>query len=308
MGMAQKIIKGILKGLGMLLGGLVGLAIIGYTSAYFISESKVNQTYEAPGVALTAPNDAATVARGQHLVSAVTACGDCHGDNLAGKVIIDDPLIGKIVAPNLTPGQNSILAQRADGEIARVLRYAVKPNGRSVIIMASEDYHDLSEPDMTAIIAYLRSLAPVDGLAGHIELRPLGRVLMALGQLPIITAESPRLKAAPISAPQPGRTIEYGRYMAQASGCFGCHGWTLSGGPIPGDPSGMLPANITPAGEVGQFTEETFISTMRTGVNPFGRKLSEQMPTRFYKNMTDEELKALWAYIRQVEPKEYGNR
>lgn len=298
----------LIKSIGVVLGGLIGLLIVAIAVMIGISEIKLNQTYTAPEQSVQASTDPAIIARGQHIVTAITACGDCHGTNLSGNVVLDDPAIGKVVAPNLTPGKNSILTQRSDADIARVVRYAVKPNGKSVVVMASEDYHDLSEPDLTAVLSYLRTLPAVDGMAGEIEIRPLGRILLTLGMLPILTAESPFVKALPVPAPPAGVTIDYGKYLAQISGCMGCHGRGLSGGPIPGDPSGMNPPNLTPAGELSAFDEAKFISTLRTGVTPFGRTLSEQMPVRYYKNMTDDELKALWAYVRQVPAKPDGQR
>jgi cytochrome c553 len=298
----------LIKILGIGIGSLLGLIVLAVAVLFAISEVKLNQTFAAPEQTVTASKDPAVVASGAHIVTAITACGDCHGANLSGNVILDDPAIGKVVAPNLTPGKNSILTQRSDADVARVLRYAVKPSGKSVIIMASEDYHDLAEEDLAAIIAYLRTLPPVDGMTAETELRPLGRILLSLGMLPILTAESPYLKVPPVPAPPAGVTMEYGKYLAQAAGCMGCHGRGLSGGPIPGDPSGMNPPNLTPAGELSTFDEAGFINTMRTGVTPFGRTLSKQMPVRYYKNMTDDELKALWAYIRQVPPKPSGQR
>jgi mono/diheme cytochrome c family protein len=106
-----------------------------------------------------------------------------------------------------------------------------------------------------------------------------------------------------------GPTLEYGAYLANIAGCTGCHGPGLAGGQIPGAPPDFpQSANLTPSGEVGNWTEADFINTIRTGVNPDGRQLVSEMPWMTYRNMTDDELKALWAYIHSVPPKEAGTR
>jgi mono/diheme cytochrome c family protein len=104
-------------------------------------------------------------------------------------------------------------------------------------------------------------------------------------------------------------TLEYGTYLANIAGCTGCHGPSLSGGPIPGAPPEWPAAmNLTPGGEVGGWTEAEFINTIRTGVNPGGHELLPEMPWQTYRNMSDDELKAIWLFIQSVPAKEAGNR
>ena len=94
-----------------------------------------------------------------------------------------------------------------------------------------------------------------------------------------------------------------------AGGCMGCHGPGLSGGPVPGTPPDFKPAlNITPGGRPGQWSEVDFISAMRTGTTKDGYKLDEFMPWKAVGQLTDDELKAMWAYLESVPAKEYGNR
>ncbi len=99
-----------------------------------------------------------------------------------------------------------------------------------------------------------------------------------------------------------------GKYLAGAAGCFGCHRDGLSGGEIPDTPPGLFPPamNLTPSGEVGFWSEADFIKTIRTGKNPGGHPLLDPMSWKTYANMTDDELRAIYAYIKTVPPRTAG--
>jgi mono/diheme cytochrome c family protein len=110
------------------------------------------------------------------------------------------------------------------------------------------------------------------------------------------------------AAPPAGPTAAYGRYLANVGGCTGCHGAGLSGGKIPGTPAEFKPpANITPAG-IGHWTEADFVRALRTGVRPGGTNIDPEMPWRLTRLMTDEEIHALYEYLKTVPAKPYGNR
>lgn len=299
-----RIIGIVLAVLAVLIGILAGYV-------YFRSESILNQTFNSPPVPVVKipidnPN---AVARGGYLTSVVSACIDCHGPNFGGSVIIDDPALGRIVAPNLTTGQNGLGSQRTDEDLIRVLRYGVKHDGTSVKIMPADDYTHFDDADLGAVIAYIRNLPPVDSDLPVTEIRPVGRALLAFGQLDILIA--PRINFAEAGSPPQTAavTLEYGTYLANIAGCTGCHGPGLSGGPIPSAPPDWPPAmNLTPGGEVATWTEADFINTIRTGINPAGHELLIEMPWQTYRNMSDDELKAIWLFIQSVPAKEFGNR
>ena len=103
--------------------------------------------------------------------------------------------------------------------------------------------------------------------------------------------------AAPArAAPKAGITVEYGKYLALS--CAACHGDDLAGGG--GGPGGP---NITPGGTPGQWSEADFIRTLRRGTTPDGRQLdSENMPWQSFGRLTDDELKAIWLYLKSVPP------
>jgi hypothetical protein len=106
-----------------------------------------------------------------------------------------------------------------------------------------------------------------------------------------------------VTVPQ-GVTVEYGKYLVDISDCRTCHGEDLSGAQIP-DPTmtGITP-NLSPGGELGLWTEEQFINTLRTGITPHGHELDpEFMPPKFFERLTDDELKAMWLYLQSLPAK-----
>jgi mono/diheme cytochrome c family protein len=298
----------ILRWLGIVFGGLAVLVLIAALVIYFRSQALVAQSYGAPDDPITVKNDAATLERGRYLVNYVSVCVDCHGDKLQGGVVVDDTALGRIVAPNLTTGKGGRGGQLTDADFVRVLRYGILSDGTSAKVMPSDDYQHLSDSDLAAIIAYVRSVPPQDSALPAATLGPLGRVLLVTGQLPILMAErvDPQTERAELI---PGVSVEYGQYLANIAGCTGCHGPGLSGGPIPAAPPDWpLAANLTPSGDVGQWSEADFIKTIRTGLNPAGKALDVTMPWPRYGSMTDDDLKALWAFIQTVPAKPAGNR
>ena len=138
-------------------------------------------------------------------------------------------------------------------------------------------------------------------------LRMVGRALYLANRLPIVSAAL--LDHGGHETPPPaGRTVAYGAYLAGISGCRGCHNPDLSGGPIPGMPPDTPPAaNITPTG-IGRFSEADFTTLLREGRRPDGTVVSDMMPVRFTRQMTDDEIAAVYAYLRQVTPRAFAER
>jgi mono/diheme cytochrome c family protein len=141
----------------------------------------------------------------------------------------------------------------------------------------------------------------VDRELGTSHLGPLGRALYATGKLPFIPAERIDHTAAARPAPPAGATREYGQYLVNVGGCRGCHGPNLEGGPSP-EPGAPAAANITPAGPIGRWSEADFIRAIRTGTRPDGSKLKDFMPWRSMTGHTEDELHAIWLYLRTVPP------
>jgi mono/diheme cytochrome c family protein len=164
----------------------------------------------------------------------------------------------------------------------------------------------MADDELASIVSYIRTVPPVTNPLPTSRVGPLIRGLFLAGQVQLLPAEQIDHTRAHVAHVEPEPTAKYGEYLA--IGCTGCHGPGLSGGKIPGTPPEWKPAaNITPAG-IGRYSEDDFIRVLRTGVRPNGAKVDSIMPWRLTKEMTDVELKAIYAYLKTVPPKEYGNR
>src|SRR6266536_1415295 len=138
-------------------------------------------------------------------------------------------------------------------------------------------------------------------------MRLVGRALILFGRFPIPADEIDHAKA-PVAPPPAGPTREYGAYLTNVGGCTGCHGSGLSGGPLAGGPpSAPPPANITPAA-LGTWTEDDFFRALRIGARPDGSRIDPFMPWAFTSQMTDDEIRATWLYLKSVPPLPYGSR
>ncbi|MCB0126038.1 MAG: c-type cytochrome [Caldilineaceae bacterium] len=301
--------KKILKWTGITLGALVGLIIAAVVAIYVISTVRLNKTYDVPGTALTIPTDAAAIAEGQRQFS-TRGCVDCHGPDGAGKMVVDDALIGTVMASNLTAGPGGIASQYVEGaDWERAIRQGVGADGKPLVIMPSHEFYPINDGDLANLVAFIQALPAVDHETTPIAVGPLGRILHVTGLVAVVPAE-----VIDHNAPRPqtiakAATKEYGEYLAQS--CTGCHGKTLSGGPVPGVPSdGPFPRNLTPdvATGLGTWQEADFVRTLRTGVRPDGSTLAAAMPWQAFSAMTDEELSALWLYLQSMPAQPYGNR
>jgi cytochrome c553 len=262
----------------------LGLAVYGY--------SKVNRTYANPVADIAVAGTPEQIARGEKFAP---ICADCHSSNrqlpLTGQDFgTDGPPIGTLWAPNLTPAH---FKNWSDGEIIRAIREGVGKDGRSLLIMPSEVFHNLSDADVQAIVAYLRAQPAVEPDTPSKQFNVLGAV-MAAALLPdeIFTHQSPI--TAPLTAPPAGPTAEYGRYLSATVGCTSCHGAQFEGGQSGEEGAPPGPSLVAFA---KQHSEADFIKTIRTGVTPEGRTLSEYMPWRIYQKFSDDDLRALYANI-----------
>jgi cytochrome c553 len=299
----------VLRWIGWVLVGLIGLVIVAIAGVYLSSSARLNKTYTIPqaSVVVTIPNDQASIERGKHLAVAIAKCTTCHGDNLAGQVMADVPPF-RLVATNLTRGQGGVGGQLTDADWVRAIRHGVGPDGKGLLVMPSEDYTDFSDADLANVIAYVKSVPLVDNQLPGMDIRLLGRVLLVSGQVPGPAAETIDHNARRPAAVTPAVSAEYGHYLAQNGACLGCHGPSLSGGPIPGAPPDVPPAaNITPAG-IGTWSDEDFFRALREGKRPDGSVINPAMPWQRLREMTDDEIKALLMYIRSVPAKPTGNR
>jgi mono/diheme cytochrome c family protein len=285
----------VLRWVGIILGGLVGLVVVAYGALYVVTEQSMNKTYDFPVEPVAVPTDEAARARGGHLVNTVGFCTECHGPDLGGQAMVDDLITGRLIAPNLTSGQGGAASTLTDEEFVRAIRHGVGQDGRSLIVMPAYLFYNLSDADLGAIIAYIRGLPPVDKEWQPTAIGPMGRfyVWQDPTSLPasLIDHTGPRP-----AAPEPGVTAEYGEYLA--FNCRTCHGEDLGG-----QPEAMGGgSNLTPGGEVGDWTVEEFIQTIRTRVKPNGEEIDPELAPLFKTigQLTDDELTAIYLYIQSV--------
>jgi cytochrome c553 len=299
------VVRALVKWSGIVLGTILGLIVVALCVLYVESGARLHQHYAVRVAPLAIPHDSAAIARGSHLAHAVAGCVDCHGPDLAGTVMIDQPAFAVLSAPNLTP--TGLGSQLSDVDIVRAIRYGVAPDGRSLAVMPSNVYYHLSDADLAAIVAYVRSVPAATHPLQPTSFGPISRLLLVTGKAPILQAELIDTSTArPV--PAPGVTAEYGAYLASVGGCLECHGPGLSGGPIPGAEPGSPPAANLTRGGIGRWTEADFQRALREGKRPDGTMLSRFMPWCIAGNMTDDEIAAVWMYLQSVPPKPYGGR
>lgn len=282
-----------LRWAGVALSALLATGICAL-SALSIAGVIAIHSRSAPVPALRVAGTAAQIQRGEALANSF--CGACHSSTsrLTGGRDIGKELaapIGSFVSSNLTPAGQ--LSHWSDGEIFRAIRNGIDADGNWLTIMSYTNAGNLSDDDTQSLIAYLRA-QPAAGKATvnpPDRFSPLGVILLGAGLLP---------KARPvfigvITAPPKGPTERYGEYVTSYQDCRQCHGANLSGG---------VRGQLGPVGPdlhlVKAWKPAEFIATMRTGTDPWGHQLTEEMPWRPIGKMDDEELAALYEYLTHL--------
>jgi mono/diheme cytochrome c family protein len=248
----------------------------------------------APAVELKISATPEQIQRGEEISNGF--CSGCHsktGTLTGGNNIADDlPVpVGAFVSSNLTPA--GPLTRWSDGEIFRAIRNGVDRDGRWLIIMSYTNAGRLSDDDTKAVITYLRQLPPSgQGTPTPPDyLNLLGVLMLGAGMLPTGKPISNGIVTAPPRAP----TSLYGEYILSYQDCRECHGKDLSGG---------VPGQLAPRGPdlnlVRDWKFEEFVATMRTGVDPSGHQIANQMPWKPIGRMGDEELRAIYQYLTHL--------
>lgn len=302
--------KKVLKWIGVILGSLIGLVVIVAAGLIIYASAKFKPTLaDRPLYAVTADTSPEGVARGKYLMEEAMMCAEaCHspeGKPFQGVVeeINAGPISGVFAPPNLTPDMETGLGGWSDAEIARAIREGVDKDGVGLVIMPSYNYNALSDSDVAAIIGYLRNLEPVHNEIPPVSFNVVAKVMMAMG------AFGPSSIQEPVTASRvtpPAGTTEYGKYMVALGACTDCHKENLAGGPLPfSEPGTPLSANLTPAGEIANWSEAQFIAAVREGKHPGGGNLADDMPR--YK-MAEDDLKAVFMYLKTLPPAEQAKK
>lgn len=266
------------------------------------------------------------VERGKYLANAVCVCMDCHSTRDWTK--FSGPLTpgtfgkggeyfgqefgfpGKYYSRNITPFG---ISKYTDGELMRVITTGVDREGKAMFPVMPYPYYSKMDPkDIECIIAYLRSLEPVESenKASSSDF-PFNFILNTIPK-----------PAQPQAIPAIGKNAAYGAYVINAAGCAECHtpvknGQIIeelkySGGrefPFP-DGSVVRSANLTPdESGIANCTEEAFIKRFKMyadsgyvcpSVNP--GDFNTAMPWMMYSQMKEEDLAAIYTYLRSLKP------
>ena len=283
--------KKVLKWIGIILGSLLILIILAAVGLSIAGGARLNKTQEIQAEALSIPSDEAALARGEHLVYA--ACSSCHGPDLSGQPLLDDPAVGTVFASNLT----GLGDTRTDDDLVVAIRHAVGPDGRQLVIMPAESFIYFSAEDLGAVIAYLKTVPAIENDLPEPELTFMGRILLTAGMFgQIFPAEYIDHSQPFPEMPEVGANVAYGEYISRF--CTACHGAELTGGP-PADPDSPPAPNLTMSGRLGGWSEAEFFEAMRTGVTPDGRQLDpEAMPWESFGKFEDDELQGVWLYLQ----------
>lgn len=275
--------------------------------------------YEAPYPAVSASADSAVIARGRHLVLGPAHCADCHSPvrnvdsvlalgqepPLSGGFRFDLPF-GTVYSRNITSDSLTGIGRFSDGEIARVLRHSVKPNGEMVLPFMP--FQNMTDEDLTAVISYLRSTKPVRNPVPDHQWNVMGNLLKAF----LLKPSGPTEPVKEVVAPD--TTANYGRHLAMVvANCNECHtkrdgignyvGEPMAGGTVfeEAGKEPLVSPNLTPDPETGRiynWSQEAFIKRFRTG-----RLIKHShMPWESFGRMTDDELKAIYNYLKSLPP------
>ncbi len=287
--------RALVKWPGVIIAGLLAIGLLLMAAVAAFGLYRLNRSVAGPAPDIQVAGSSEQLARGERLAHLCVICHSSSGTlPLDGAVENIVPELGTLYPPNLTPG--GPLQHWTDGEIIRAIREGVHQNQRSLLLMPADQYYHMSEADVQSLVAYLRSQPAVERQTPETELNFLGALVVGAGVFPT-SAQPPR--SGPVEAPPAGPTPAYGQYLVTISGCEACHGQGLSGGTDEFVPSGPnLPAIVS------RWSADEFVETMRTGVDAFGHPINpETMPWQDYSAAyTDEELKAIYEYIRSLSP------
>ncbi|MFZ6647783.1 c-type cytochrome [Undibacterium sp. TJN25] len=292
-------------------GIVVGAVIVAGAAAVLVGvqlgERKLARKVEVPTVPIVLSADPAKLELGRYLFNS-RGCAECHGASGGGHEVIKSGSM-LVVAPNITPGPDSVTRNYQPADWARTIRHGVRPDGRPLMIMPSEDYNRMSDDDVAALVVYTKQLPPLPGNPAVIQLPLPMKLLYAAG---IVHDSSEPINHAlpPEQAVPAAVTAEYGAYVAK--NCAGCHGAQFSGGKIPGGPPNWpAAANLTPgkgSAMTAYATPQALAAMFRSGQRPNGTAINKVMPFQSLKELNDTDVFALYAYLKTLLPRDAGLR
>lgn len=289
--MAKRILKIVF--LSVLSVVLLLLMFYAYVSWDFNQRAEKSYAYDVSVPKIS--YDSANIVLGEHL-SVIKGCRDCHENDLGGRVLIDDPALGRLVPPNLTKGKDGIGSQYSHEDWVRALRHGVGPDQKPLLFMPAHETANMTEKDLAALIAYCTQASPVTRSLPEIEIRPVGKLLNFFGKMHMLPVEIIDHDFVPPADMDKKVSPEFGEYLAVS--CTGCHYANFKGG-SPQIPDSPPVADITSTGNLARWSETDFVQTLRTGKTPEGKMMqNEFMPWQMTSQFTDDELKSLYLFLK----------
>ena len=279
-----------MKWIVRILGGLLVIVCIAILAIFVASNRIINKRHAFQEHPLTVPSDSASVAEGARF--ARIRCMGCHGDSLKGKVLFDEPMIARLIAPNV-PGR---LATLSDAEFAGFLRSGIRKDGTSPFAMPPPGFYHISDQDLGVLIAYLRSLPVSEHALPGNSYRLMGRFGIAMGQFKTAVAAYDTT-AERVGDDPAWATTRKGEYLARMT-CTECHGNRLTGEPAPEGEMG----SPSLSGALGYSLEE-FVTLLRTGTpRDTSRKLTlmAEVAQNSLTHLTDDEIAAVYGYLKAL--------
>lgn len=271
----------------LVLGSLLALIIVAYAAVYVLSERIMRRTYPVPSLTISIPTDAESIAEGRRLATIRGCFNGCHGKDAHGAVMFDEPMIARIVAPNLTAS----VRQYSDANLDLIIRKGLRPDGHSVLVMPAEEFMWLTDADLGRILAFLKSLPHTDGPGPGVSPGPLGRIGLVTGKFKTVAQLIADAKAPPEAT---NEQATFGRYLARTT-CTSCHGTDLRGASTPDFVAPDLRI-------VGAYSMDQFSHLIRTGEGLGERKLDTMGPwaKNALSQYNDAEIAALYSYLHEL--------
>lgn len=262
------------------------------------ADNLMHRSIKIEPVLMEINNDSTALRIGKKWVTSI--CAECHGTDLGGHTVVEDPIIGRLYAPNLTRGKGGIGYLNNEKWLA-ALRHGVSATRRPLVLMPSVEYTKMRKEDVGGIITYLNTLPPVDRINQESAFKPMAKFLLSLGVFGNLFSADLIDHQAPIPENRKNETLaERGAYLTEIIGCQGCHGATFTG-KYTGDPLSPKAPNITPAGNFSNWDYEDFIKLMNTGRTKDGKAVNNRfMPWEAYSRLPENELKAIYTYLKSL--------
>jgi mono/diheme cytochrome c family protein len=263
---------------------LLALALLALTALYVWSGMIIGREYgvEPREVALSSRPE--VIAHGERIAQVFGCFHGCHGADMEGSVFIDSPLIGRIIAPNLT----AALDRYSHREIEAIVRQGVRPDGSSVFGMPSAAFSQMSDRDLSAILSFIADYPKQDQDLGYSEYGVMARILMVSGE---VWPEAAAAGVAPWREEFRQDPLQLGEYLAILA-CSECHGQALEGD-----------EGFTPHLAIARaYSPEAFSRLMATGVGLGGRDLGlmSKVAQNRFSHLTEDEVLALHAYLQTL--------